>query len=264
MSAVKPNMSTRPSKLRLRLLEKKQHTGTDVMSFKFTRTDNLSTSGSKENRYLNYNAGQYCIVDLGTKEDPEGPMRSFTIASSPTEHESILIATRIRDTPFKKKLAALDIDSTVNISAPLGKFVLHEDHSKPAVFLSGGIGVTPFRSMIKYATDAKLALKITMFDANRNLDNIIFKDEFDSWRDVNPNLKIVYTISDTGPSGEWKGETGYINKAMVNKYLNSDQIESAIFYVCGPPAMLTAMKRILVEELHIPNERILVEEFLGY
>src|SRR5262249_22659759 len=146
----------------------------DVFSFKFDRT-------STDNRHLDYTAGQYCIVDLGTKQDPEGPTRSFTMASSPTEKDSILVTTRIRDTLFKKKIESLDIGALVNISAPLGKFVLHEDSSKPAVFLSGGIGVTPFRSMIKSATDLNLPTKITMFDANRNQDNIIFRDEFDRW-----------------------------------------------------------------------------------
>jgi ferredoxin-NADP reductase len=239
-------------------LEKKEHTGSDVMSFRFSRT-------GKDNQYLDYKAGQYCIVDLGTKEDPEGPIRSFTMASAPTEKDSILITTRIRDTLFKKKLESLEIESTsVNISAPLGRFVLHDDYSKPAVFLSGGIGVTPFRSMVKYASDAKLPLKITMFDANRNLDNTIFKDEFDSLAKINPNLRIIYTISDTAYSGDWNGERGYITKVMVSKYLDSNQLKNAIFYICGPPAMLDAMKKLLVDELEIPEEQIKVEEFLGY
>lgn len=217
---------------------------------------------------MNYKAGQYSVVDLGTKEDPEGPVRSFTIASSPTEKDFILISTRIRDTPFKKKLAALETGSLVTISAPLGKFVLHEDYnSKPAVFLSGGIGVTPFRSLIKYATDMKLPVKITMFDANRNQANILYKDEFDSWAEVNKNLRIVYAVSEvetTSSSTEWKGEKGHINKAMLEKYLDSSEIGTSIFYICGPPGMLTAMKNLLQNELAIPRERIKIEEFTGY
>jgi len=78
------------------------------MSFRFARSDD-----QQQNYYLNYKSGQYAIVDLGTKEDPEGPVRSFTIASPPTEEDFILISTRIRDTPFKKKLASLDVESPV-------------------------------------------------------------------------------------------------------------------------------------------------------
>ena len=95
--------ATKPSKFQLKLRDSTSHPGTDIMSFRFTRSDD-----QQRNQYLNYKAGQYAVVDLGTKEDPEGPMRSFTVASSPTEEESILISTRIRDTPFKKKLANLD------------------------------------------------------------------------------------------------------------------------------------------------------------
>ena len=63
----------------------------------------------------------------------------------------------------------------------MGELVLPTDYSNPLVFLSGGIGVTPFRSMLKYATDSQLPVKITVFDSNRNQDNILYKDEFDDW-----------------------------------------------------------------------------------
>jgi ferredoxin-NADP reductase len=79
----------------------------------------------------------------------------------------------------------------------MGKFVLPDDHSsKSVVFLSGGIGVTPFRSMVKYATDKQLSLKITVFDSNRDQDNILYKKEFDECVIENKNLKIIYTIAD--------------------------------------------------------------------
>ena len=82
------------------------------------------------------------------------------------------------------------------MKGPEGHFVLHQDYTKPAVFLSGGIGVTPFRSMVKYATDMQLPLRIIMFDSNRNRNNILFKGEFDEWANINKNLKIIYTISE--------------------------------------------------------------------
>src|SRR5206468_1940387 len=185
------------------------------------------------------------------------------VASSPTEDESILISTRIRDTPFKKKLANLDLGTLVKITAPLGNFVLPEDdNSKTVVFLSGGIGVTPFRSMIKYSTDKQLPVKIVMFDSNRNLENILYKMEFDEWASLNENLKIVYSldVSDNG----WKGERGFINKTMITRYLSITELDNSIFYICGPPAMLNAMKKLLQEDLDIPKERIKVEEFIGY
>jgi ferredoxin-NADP reductase len=106
-----------------------------------------------------------------------------------------MITTRIRDSPYKQRLSSLQEGVKVKVRGPEGKFVLHEDYSKLAIFLSGGIGVTPFRSMIKYATDKQLPIKIVMFDSNRNEQNIIFKAEFDEWASKNKNLKIVYTIT---------------------------------------------------------------------
>ena len=92
--------------MQLKLLEMESHTGTDVVSFKFARRSEDNNQNQKDHHYyLNYKAGQYAIVDLETKEDPEGPWRSFTIASSPTE-AFILISTRIRDTPFKRNSQA--------------------------------------------------------------------------------------------------------------------------------------------------------------
>jgi ferredoxin-NADP reductase len=240
------------------------------MSFKFTRSDD-----QQQNYYLNYKAGQYAVVDLGTKEDPEGPVRSFTIASLPTEDEFILISTRIRDTPFKKKLANLDLGTLVKFTAPLGNFVLPDDNnSKPAVFLSGGIGVTPFRSMIKYTTDKQLPIKIKMIDSNRNEEKILYKKEFDECAKANGNLKIIYTITGEGQDGSstfnstvddgWNGERGFINKTMLTKYLTSEELDNSIFYVCGPPGMLKAMQTLLQDDLHIPTEGIKIEEFTGY
>lgn len=256
--AAKASTLARPQKLQLKLLEKKSHTGTDMVSFKFARRSEYN----KQNQNLQYKPGQYAIVDLGTKEDPEGPLRSFTMASSPTEEDFILISTRIRDTIFKKKLASLDVGTYMNVTAPLGKFVLDEDYSKTAVFLSGGIGVTPFRSMIKYATDKRLPVKITMFDSNRNEDNIIYKIEFDECANLNSNLNVVYTLDVS--DNDWKGERGYINQAMVTKYLNSNELDDSIYYICGPPVMLKAMQKLLQDDLHIPNQRIKIEEFTGY
>jgi ferredoxin-NADP reductase/nitrite reductase/ring-hydroxylating ferredoxin subunit len=249
----------RPLKLNLRFLEKISYKGTDIMSFRFSRID--------DQNYLNYRPGQYSVVDLGTKEDPKGPTRSFTIASSPTEKDAILITTRIRDTPFKQKLSRLEVGTAVKITAPAGKFTLPQDHSKPLVFLSGGIGVTPFRSMIKYATDKQLPLKITMFDSNRNPSNILFKNEFDSCAKINENLRIIYTITEVGekiPSSDWKGERGFIDEAMLAKYLTKEDLTNSIFYICGPPAMLNAMQQLLSKEIEVPQDRIKIEVFTGY
>jgi ferredoxin-NADP reductase/nitrite reductase/ring-hydroxylating ferredoxin subunit len=253
----------------LTLLEKQKFEGTDIMSFKFNR-QNESQGGPNNDikTYLYYKAGQFAFFDIGgVSNDPKGPIRHFTIASSPTE-DFIMISTRIRDTPYKKRLSSLEERAKVKVRGPEGKFVLHEDHSKPAVFLSGGIGVTPFRSMIKYATDEQLPVKINMFDSNRDQANILYKNEFDECLKTNKNLKIIYTITaeegQAPSSGDWKGERGIINKAMLTKYLTTSELDNSEFYICGPPGMLKAMQNLLEDDLHIPKERMRIEEFTGY
>ena len=243
------------------LLEKQKYNETDVMSFKFSKQD------IEQKKELDYISGQYAFFDIGgVYNDPEGPLRHFTIASSPTEN-FIMISTRIRDTPYKKRLSSLEEDKAkVKVRGPMGKFILHEDYSKPAVLLSGGIGVTPFRSMIKYATDKQLPIKIVMFDSNRDEANILYKNEFDECLKTNKNLKIIYTITGEGqpPLGHWEGEAGRIDKAMITKYVSEDELNKSIFYICGPPAMLNALQNILNEKLRIPKDRIKIEEFTGY
>jgi ferredoxin-NADP reductase/nitrite reductase/ring-hydroxylating ferredoxin subunit len=265
------------SQFELTLLEKDKVEGTDVTSFKFSKQNDHQGREDKQPLpppLLDYIAGQFAFFDIGgVYNDPKGPIRHFTISSSPTEN-FIMFSTRIRDTPYKKRLSTLEEGAKVKVRGPEGQFVLHQDYSKPAVFLSGGIGVTPFRTMIKYATDKQLPVKIVMFDSNRNRNNILFKKEFDDWANINKNLKIIYTISDdedrheqsssSTANNDWRGEYGRIDKAMILKYLDTNELNNSIFYICGPPSMLKAMQALLQDDLEIPKERIKVEEFTGY
>jgi Flavodoxin reductases (ferredoxin-NADPH reductases) family 1 len=244
------------------LQERQVFQGTDILTLKISKKEEIEGK-----RKFEHTAGQYAFFDIGSVyNDPKGPVRHFTIASSPTE-EFILISTRIRDSPYKKQLDSLQIGTEVKVRGPLGKFTLHEDYSKPAVFLSGGIGVTPFRSMIKYATDKKLPIRIIMFDSNRNEQNILFRTDFENCSKTNENIRIIYTITDeqnVTANKEWSGEKGKIDMAMLKRHLEPDDLEKSIFYICGPPAMLKAMQEILGQNLRIPTERIKVEEFTGY
>jgi glycine betaine catabolism B len=257
----------------LTLTEKKKVEGTDIMTFKFTKDG-----------YPEFKAGQFAFFALdNVNNDNRGPVRHFSLTSSPTE-DVLSISTRIRGTPYKQRLSTMQEGEQVDVSRPQGNFVLHDDYSKQAIFLSGGIGVTPFRSMIKYATDRQLPIKITMFDSNRNRQNILFKDEFDDWAAQNQNLKIVYTIteneteqrqqseavhniSSSGPTennGTWDGERGRIDKTMIERHLSKQEISNGIFYICGPPGMIRALEDLLQKQFEIQGERIKVEEFTGY
>ena len=275
----KQDDSSKPSHFNLRLLEKQKVEGTDIISFKFAKLDEegqQQQQGQNGKKQLEYSAGQFAFFDIGgVYNDPEGPIRHFTITSSPTE-DFIMISTRIRDTPYKIRLSSLEEHTTiVKVRGPEGKFILHEDNSKSVVFLSGGIGVTPFRSMIKYATDKQLPVKIIMFDSNRNQNNILYKKEFDECANMNKNLKVVYSVTEeeggeeqpaqtSSPSIAWNGERGRIDKAMLTRYLSDNDIKDSIFYICGPPGMVKAMQNLIQNELQIQKENIKIEEFTGY
>jgi glycine betaine catabolism B len=259
------------SQINLDLLEIVRVDGTDVMSFKFSKRINQVKQEGKTPSLLEYTAGQFAFFDIGdVYNDPKGPIRHFTISSSPTE-DFIMFTTRIRDSPYKKRLSTLEIGTKVKVRGPEGQFVLHKDYSKPAVFLSGGIGVTPFRSMIKYATDKQLPLKIVMFNSNKSPNDVLFKEELDTWTTINKHLKIIYTISEDKNDDDqsvtrnyWKGEYGRIDKAMILKYLEKTFLKNSIFYICGPPGMVKAMQSLMKEEIKISEGQIRVEEFTGY
>jgi ferredoxin-NADP reductase/nitrite reductase/ring-hydroxylating ferredoxin subunit len=264
----KEKLGYRSAEYNLVLLEKQRHEGTDVMSFKFSKQEQNGNEDPKNIRTLVYTAGQFAFFDIGgVYDDPKGPIRHFTLASSPTE-DFIMISTRIRESPYKKRLASLEEGTKVMVKGPQGKFTLDEDYSKSAIFLSGGIGVTPFRSMIKYATDENLPIKIVMFDSNRNQQNILFKNDFDDCANRNKDLRVIYTITEEeqnqSTDNDWKGEKGRIDKAMLTRHLSPYELEKSIFYICGPPAMLRAMQDLLQQNVQIPKEQIKVEEFTGY
>lgn len=277
---VKKQGKRKDPQIELTLLEKIKVDGTDVMSFKFKKEntggkeDTLDNISNTPQLSFDYRAGQFAFFDIGgVYNDSKGPVRHFTISSSPTEN-FIMLSTRIRDSPYKKRLESLEEGTKVKVRGPEGKFVLdEEDNSKTIVFLSGGIGVTPFRSMIKYVTDKQLPIKIIMFDSNKNKESILFKQEFDEWSNINKNIKIIYTVTEEeNPSkvqsstsmNIWKGEYGRINKEMILRHVDASGFKDSLFYICGPLPMIKAMKSLIQEELKIPKERIMVEEFTGY
>ena len=225
----------------------------EVTKVKYETHDVFSTYFSRDN--FDYKPGQYVILEIDV-EDLEGNTRPLSIASSPTEG-FILLSTKIRDTPFKQKLIALKPGDKVKVKGPMGMFTLKED-AKEIVFLGGGIGITPFRDMIKYAADRKLAIKLTLLYSNKTAADIVYKDEWEAFQKQNPNLKVVHTITD---DASWHGRKGRINEAMIKEFCSD--VNTAIFYICGPPGMVTGLYELL-KTMNIPQSNIKIEKFAGY
>jgi len=212
---------------------------------------------------FDFAAGQFADVTLTDppETDKEGNIRSFSIASPPFEDE-LVFATRMRDTAFKRSLKTMPLSTAVQISPATGTFTLHKDHAKPAVFLAGGIGITPFLGIARQAGKDRTPQKLYLFYSNRRPEDAAFLEVLQSLDSMNPDFRLICTMTEMSKSKkEWKGETTLIDKEMLAKYLTS--LQGPIYYIAGPPAMVKAMQQTLVSA-GIQNSDIRSDEFDGY
>jgi ferredoxin-NADP reductase len=231
-------------------LIKKEVIARDTMAFYFERPEGF-----------NYRAGQFGDITLlhPSETDKDGNTRGFSLANAPYE-EDLMVATRMRDTAFKRVLKNLPIGTEVELDAPYGDFALHKTEATPAVYLIGGIGVTPVRSMIAQATHEKTAHKLILLYANKTLADAPFMSDFMRFAKSNPRFSFVPVLSQAQP-GEWAGERGYINEALLRKYI--PDLAAPLFYLAGPAVMVAAMRSLIVKT-GINEDNILTEEFSGY
>lgn len=208
-------------------------------------------------------AGQTVDVTLidPPETDAEGSTRTFSLASAP--HEPVFkIATRMRDTAFKRSLKSMPLGSPVSTTPPYGSFLMHEDSNRAAVFLAGGIGITPFRSMILDATERALPHRLFLFYSNRRPEDAAFLDELQTAAGHNPRFTLVATMTDMEKSAQpWTGQRGYIDGHLLARHLSAG--EKPVYYIAGPLAMVAAM-RTMLNESGVSNDDIRIEEFAGY
>jgi ferredoxin-NADP reductase len=210
-----------------------------------------------------FEAGQFIDVTLlkPRETDPEGDIRSFSIASAPFEN-SLMIATRMRDTAFKRVLKSLPLGTDVKIEGPFGELRLPNNVARPAVILSGGIGITPFRSILLQITQEKRHRRIIFLYANRRPEDAPFLAELRTLAGENASFTFVPTMSAMEKSHlPWDGERGRIDRKMLAKYLAG--VTSAIYYITGPPSMVRGL-RTLLKTTGVDDDDIRAEEFMGY
>ena len=204
--------------------------------------------------------GDFTLINP-VETDGEGNTRTFSFVSAPSEKE-IQIATRMRDTAFKRNLKTMPFGTTVELAGPMGSMTLHNDVTKPAAFLAGGIGITPFMSMLRDAAERKLPHRISLFYSNRRPEDAPFLSELDDLQGKNANFKFIGTMTNVKDSKlAWNGETGYIDGTMLKKYLGD--LNSPIYYLAGPPAMTAAMRKTL-NDAGVNDDYIRSEDFAGY
>ena len=210
-----------------------------------------------------FKAGQWGDFTLLNPKDTdaEGNTRGFSLANPPSAKD-LMVATRLRDTAFKRDLKELPLGTVLNLEAPGGSFTLHNNASIPAVYLTGGIGITPVRSIIMQATKDKLSHKIYLFYSNNRPEDAAFLDELTAIEKENSNYKFIPTMTKMEKSKEtWSGEVGFINQKMLEKYIKD--LTKPIYYISGPKVMVTAMRKML-NEAGIDDDNIRAEEFSGY
>ena len=210
-----------------------------------------------------FTPGQFVDLTLPhpSETNAAGNTRAFSIASAPQE-STLMVATRLRDTAFKRELQRMPLGSTVQMEGPFGKLVLHADQTRPAVFLAGGIGITPFRSMVVQAAMQRSPHPMVLFYSNRRPEDAPFLDELQALQDRNPHYRFVGTMTEPAKSSRsWQGETGFLNAALLSRHLVN--VEKPIYYVVGPPGMVGAL-RTMLKEARIEDSDIRTEKFSGY
>jgi len=208
-----------------------------------------------------FKPGQFCFVTLISPSytDDKGNQRIFSIVNSPNEKDVIMIATRITGSAFKRSLAELSSGAEVEISDAMGEFTLPEDKSKPVVFITGGIGITPFISMLRYVNEEKLGYNITMLYSNRDKESTAFFDELKNLsQELKKSFKLVMTMTD---DKQWEGEKQRIDAQFIKKYVKD--IDNSIFMMAGPPGMVEAVQEVL-KDIGVKEQNIRIDSFAGY
>lgn len=210
-----------------------------------------------------FTPGQFIDINLlhPAETDTAGNTRGFSISSAPYQ-ETIMVTTRLRDTAFKRVLKTMPLGTEVNIEGPFGNLRLHNAVERTAVFLAGGIGITPFRSILLDATHRKLPHRIFLFFSNHRPEDAPFLDELQILEKRNTNYNFIPTMTKMEKSNRsWSGERGFINEKMLDRHLKN--APSPIYYIAGPPGMVNALHATL-QQAGIDDDDIRTEEFAGY
>jgi glycine betaine catabolism B len=204
---------------------------------------------------FSYLPGQYMFITIGSGE--ASLVKHLTISSSPTEPD-LQVTKKLTGHPYSNALAGLAPGDKVILRGPYGEFTFTGEYPKVA-FISGGIGVTALRSMMRYAADRNLSGDIILLYSVKTEDEILFREDFEDFSVRNPNQKIVVTLTHPGPG--WMGHTGRIDRTFIEKEI--PDWKERVFFTCGPSAMVD-MTSSLLREMGALSNHIRTEYFPGF
>lgn len=196
-----------------------------------------------------------------TADNDQNVRHAFSIVSAPFE-DQLVIATRMRDSVFRRALKSLAVCSPVMIDGPFGSLVLHNDRSRAAVFIAGGIGITPFISMLRQAHHVQSPQRLILLYSSRRPEEAAFLVDLQHLEEQNKHFRLVATMTDMHLSSRtWLNQTGFINADLLTRVVGD--LPKPVFYVVGPPGMVEAMRHTL-QLLGIDKDNVRSEAFYGY
>jgi ferredoxin-NADP reductase len=209
-----------------------------------------------------FKAGQSVDLTLvdPPRTDAKGPRRALSLVSAPYE-EHLQVASRVRDSAFKQWLRDMPLGTKVQIEGPFGSMTLHGNRSRRAIFIAGGIGITPFMSMLRQAAHDDLPHSLSLIYSNRRPEDAPFLAELQQLEQRRRgSFELVATMTGAADP-DWHGRVGTINAELIA----SVRVPPAmpIFYVAGPPAMVAAVRGIL-NGMGVEDDDIRSEDFAGY
>ena len=203
-----------------------------------------------------FKPGQAVDLVIPVGADPEA-RHAFSIASAPHEPE-LVFATRMRDSTYKRALGALPVGAPARIDGPFGSMTLHKDARRPAILVAGGIGITPFRSMVRQVAHEGATRDILLVYSNRRPGDAAFLREFEELAAREKRFRMVATMTEAGKDAP---ESRFIGAETLAEW--SRGLERPVWYLAGPPAMVAAARKALdtagVDEMDVRSE-----EFAGY
>lgn len=212
------------------------------------------------NEQFSFKPGQYCFMTLKELKYPDerGPKRHFSIVNSPSQKGIITFTTRLTESGFKKTLKELPIGTGVELGPIAGVFTLPENTLKPLVFIAGGIGITPFMSMLRYLKEAGNLYHITLVYSNRDQAFTPFFTELRNLKSQLPNFKLILTMTE---DSSWQGEKRKIDANFIKEYFPS--VNDNVYMVVGPPPMVEIVSEEL-DKARVLISNIKIEKFTGY
>ena len=224
------------------------------------RTSSVKSFRFRIGENVDFKPGQFFFVTI--KINGTERTKHFSFSNSPTEKGYVEFTKRITESNFSKALNRLKIGNWAKIKMPYGSFTFEGEYKKIA-FLSGGIGITPIRSMCKFVIDKGLPTDIVLLYGNNKEQDIIFGQDLEKITSVNKNMHMVYTLTSPDIDKDiWSGRIGYINDEMIKEEIAD--YKDRVFYICGPPTMVASLGDILRNRLNIQEDKIKVENFTGY